>query len=112
MTNYTLNLLYDTYGDPTLFPSLVSLTEIINEMDQRQKKSHKYIASTIQNMHNMYNSISNLEKKPRTYVCNLIKKDILYNIDSSILSDVAKTHLKNYITGYHRLHINTFLKNK
>jgi hypothetical protein len=110
MAKKSLKVSHDSYGDANQFPSLISLSNIVNEMEYGIKgKSHRYISSTIQEMHITYKSISCLEKKTRAYMCKLIKCDIIVKIDSSAIPEIAKTHFKNYIFGYYRLYVKTFI---
>jgi DNA-directed RNA polymerase alpha subunit len=110
MAKDALKVSHDSYGDANQFPSLISLSNIVNEMEyDAKRKSHRYISSTIQEMHITYRSISCLENKTRAYICELIKCDILVKIDTSAIPEIAKTHLKNYIFGYYRLYVKTFI---
>ena len=87
------------------YPALVvvekNLIELIDK-DHRNKRYHRYVMSTIQEMHYFYAEISSLKINDRSYFRSLLRKDFHSRIDASTLPENLKTHMKNYITAYYR----------
>jgi hypothetical protein len=87
------------------YPALVVVEKILKELigkDHRNKRYHRYVMSTIQEMHYFYAEISSLKINDRSYFRSLLRKDFHTRIDASSLPENLKSHMRNYITAYYR----------
>ena len=87
------------------YPALVVVEKILKDFidkDPRKKRYHRYVMSTIQEMHCFYAEISSLKINDRSYFRSLLRKDFHSRIDASTLPENLKSHMRNYITAYYR----------
>jgi hypothetical protein len=91
----------ETLGDSVDFPALKSLAEILNEREDgdRYKKS---VSSLVNDMHSLYRSLNSLDKDSRRYFHLLLRNDILRRMEERNFPSPIRTHLRNYIVGFHR----------
>ena len=92
----------ETFGDPKSFPSLNSLAEILNEMEDGQRHFNS-VSSLIHDMHSLYHSLNSINKKERSYFQLLLRNDLLKRLGERNFPDKINTHLRNYIIGFYRM---------
>jgi hypothetical protein len=89
------------FGDPVDFPVLKSLAEILNETEDGDRYSNS-ISSLVNDMHSLYRSLNSLDKDSRRYFHLLLRNDILRRMEERNFPSPIRTHLRNYIVGFHR----------
>jgi len=99
------------FGDSRDYPVINSLVGIFEDEEDNIKR-YKYCIRLLNKYHTLLNEYNSLNKETRKYTYLLIKQDFINRIDSSILSDKLKNHMKNLINAIVNRKIEVFIDRK